>query len=372
MSGSSRLLVTAGAVALLAAGAGAGAGVYATLAPARTTTVIQDVSGASGQGSSATTASSSSQAATSVRSIYAHTHEGVVDITVEEPASGSQPGGSPFNFGGGSGQTRAEGSGFVIDAKGDIVTNDHVVSGATRITVTLWNGRTFKGKVVGTDDSTDLAVVRISAPSALLQPLAFGDSDAVSVGDPVVAIGSPFGLSQSVTTGIVSALHRTIDSPNNFSISDSIQTDAPINHGNSGGPLLDSAGQVIGVNSQIQSQSGGSEGVAFSIPSNTVRSVVDQLVAGKTVAHAYIGVRVEDSSSPLGARLAQVISGTPADKAGLEAGDVVTKLDGTTITSEADLSAVIDGKRPGDKMTVTYLRDGKSATVTVTLTSRPS
>ncbi len=368
MSSSRRVLAAAAAVGLVTAGIGVGAGVYAALAPSTTTTVVQDVT-ATGQ---VQPASSSSGSGISVSSVYAHAHEGVVDITVRVPASGSQSGNNPFNFGGGGGSTQAEGSGFVIDTKGDIVTNDHVVAGASQIMVKLWNGKTFAGHVVGTDNSTDLAVVRISAPSSALTPLTFGNSDALQVGDPVIAIGSPFGLPQTVTSGIVSALHRTIDSPNNFSISDSIQTDAPINHGNSGGPLIDGAGDVIGVNAQIQSQSGGSEGVGFAIPSNTVRSVADQIIAGKTVAHAYLGVQVQDSVSPPGAELAQVVSGTPAGKAGLKAGDVITKLDDTTIASEADLSAVIDGKKPGDKMSVTYLRGGKTATAVVTLTSRPS
>jgi putative serine protease PepD len=205
-----------------------------------------------------------------------------------------------------------------------------------------------------------------------LQPLVLGNSDAVQVGDPVVAIGSPFGLPQSVTSGIVSALHRTIDSPNDFTIPDSIQTDAPINHGNSGGPLLDAAGQVIGVNSQIQSQSGGSDGVGFAIPSNTVKSVTAKLVAGTPIARAYFGVRVQDSASPPGAELAAILPGTPAAKAGLKVGDVVTKLDNTTVTGESDLSAVIAAKHPGDSLKVTYVRGGKTATVTVTLTVRPS
>ena len=372
MSGSRQILIGAAAVALLAAGGGAGAGIYAAVAPARTTTIVRDVTptGATSTGQ-VQPASDSSSSGISVSAVYAQAHKGVVDITVEEPAAGSQSGSAPFNFGG-SGQTRAEGSGFVIDKKGDIVTNDHVVSGATRITVKLWDGASFSGKVLGTDSSTDLAVVHISAPASRLQPLAFGNSSAVQVGDPVAAIGSPFGLPQTVTSGIVSALHRTIDSPNDFSISNSIQTDAPINHGNSGGPLLDSSGQVIGVNAQIQSQSGGSEGVGFAIPSNTVSSVVDQIVAGKTVAHAYLGVQVEDSLSPPGAKLAQVISGAPAAKAGLRAGDVVTKLDSTTITGQSSLSAVIDGKRPGDKLSITYLRGGASTTIVVTLVSRPS
>jgi putative serine protease PepD len=339
----------AGAFSVLALGAGAGAGLYASVAPASTTTVLRDV-GSTGAIQNA----SDSTSGISVPAVYQRTHKGVVDITV------TQPGGA------------AEGSGWVYDAKGDIVTNEHVVSGATSITVTLWNGKSFKAHLVGHDSSTDLAVVRISAPSSLLTPLAVGNSDGAQVGDPVVAIGSPFGLSETVTSGIVSALGRSIDAPNNFTIPNAIQTDAPINHGNSGGPLLNASGQVIGVNAQIQSQSGGSEGVGFAIPSNTVRSIVSQIVAGKTVAHAYFGVQVRDSRSPLGAGLAQVLPGTPAAKAGLKAGDVVVKLDGKTIESANDISSVIDGKKPGDTMKVTYVRNGKPAVATLTLTSRPS
>ena len=304
-----------------------------------------------------------------INDIYQRSYQGVVDITVSSDNSSS----SPFGFGGsGSQSEQAEGSGFVYDSRGDIVTNEHVVSGAKSITVKLWNGKMFKGQLVGSDNSTDLAIVRISAPASLLHPLTLGDSSAVQVGDAVIAIGSPFGLAETVTSGIVSALHRSIDSPNDFSIGDSIQTDAPINHGNSGGPLIDAAGHVIGVNAQIQSSSGGSDGVGFAIPANTVSSVVTQIIAGKTVAHAYLGVQVQDSTSPAGADLAQVIVGAPAAKAGLQSGDVVTKLDGTTITGESDLSAVIDGKKPGEKMSVTYVRGGKSRTTVVTLTARPS
>ena len=188
------------------------------------------------------------------------------------------------------------------------------------ITVTFPNGKSYKGRLVGSDSSTDLAIVRVSAPSSELTPLQVGNSDAVQVGDPVVAIGSPFGLAGTVTSGIVSALHRSISAPNNFTIANSIQTDAPINHGNSGGPLLNGSAQVIGVNAQIQSDSGGNDGVGFAIPSNTVRSVAAQLIAGKSVAHAYLGVSVRDSSSPLGAELARIFPGTPAAKAGLKAG----------------------------------------------------
>ncbi len=360
-------LTAAGAIAILGAGAGIGAGVYAALAPTTTTTTVVQQS----SGSPPTPALASSSSGISVNAVYQRAHEGVVDITVDSNTSGAQPGGSPFNSGG-STQTEAEGSGWVLDSKGDIVTNEHVVAGATKITVTLWDGKAYPAHLVGADDSTDLAVVRVSAPSSELQPLVFANSDGVQVGDPVVAIGSPFGLTQTVTSGIVSALHRTIDSPNNFTIGDTIQTDAPINHGNSGGPLLNAAGQVIGVNSQIQSQSGGSEGVGFAIPSNTVQSVTTQLIAGKTVAHPYFGVMVQDSSSPLGAALAEILPGTPAAKAGLKVGDVVTALDGTAVHDDADLSAVIDSKQPGESMKVTYVRGGKTATVTVTLASRPS
>jgi putative serine protease PepD len=348
MTSSKRNIAVAAAV--LALGVAAGAGLFASVAPtSTTTTVVRDV-GSTGAIQNASTTSS----AISVPAVYQQTHRGVVDIVVTTP------------------QGSAEGSGWVYDAKGDIVTNEHVVSGASSITVTLWNGKGFKGHLVGTDSSTDLAVVRISAPRSMLTPLAIGNSDAVQVGSPVVAIGSPFGLSETVTSGIVSALGRTIDAPNNFTIANAIQTDAPINHGNSGGPLLNAGGQVIGVNAQIQSEGGGSEGVGFAIPANTVRSVVSQLVAGKAVAHAYFGVQVRDSQSPLGADLAQVLPGAPAAKAGLKPGDVVVKLDGKTISDANGLSSVMSAYKPGDSMKVTYVRDGKTAVVTVILGTRPS
>jgi putative serine protease PepD len=344
-------LTAAGVVGALAAGVGIGAGVYASVAPATTTTtVIQSP----GSGRTEDT-SAAAPGGLSVNAIYRRTQQGVVDIRV-----GTSQG------------PHAEGSGWVYDGKGDIVTNQHVVNGATSITVTFQDGKSYKGRLVGSDSSTDLAIVRISAPSSGLTPLQIGNSDAVQVGDPVVAIGSPFGLPGTVTSGIVSALHRSISAPNNFTIANSIQTDAPINHGNSGGPLLNDAAQVIGVNAQIQSDSGGNDGVGFAIPSNTVRSVAAQLIAGKTVAHAYLGVSVRDSSSPLGAELARIFPGTPAAKAGLKAGDVVTSIDGKTIGGESDVSDAIGQLKPGDKIAVTYERGGKSATATITLGTRPS
>jgi putative serine protease PepD len=185
----------------------------------------------------------------------------------------------------------------------------------------------------------------------------------------VIAIGSPFGLENSVTAGIVSALHRTIDSPNNFAIQNAIQTDAAINHGNSGGPLLDGSGNVIGITSQIESDSGGNNGVGFAVPSNTVRNVVAQILAGRTVQHAFLGVSVADGSG--GALVGSVRAGTPAAKAGIRKGDVITKFGSTTITSAALLQSSVSAHKPGDSLTVQFRRDGKPHDVHVTLANRP-
>ena len=198
--------------------------------------------------------------------IYRRAYRGVVEITVTEAAPAP-------HFGGGGGTAQAQGSGWVYDSDGHIVTNDHVVDGATSIKVRFWNGKTYSAKLVGADKSTDLAVIKVDAPSSELYPLAVGNSTQLQVGDGVVAIGSPFGLEETVTSGIVSALHRAIEGVPNFTINDAIQTDAAINHGNSGGPLLNTQGQVVGVNAQIQSDSGGNDGVGFSIPSNTVKTI---------------------------------------------------------------------------------------------------
>jgi putative serine protease PepD len=353
------VLIPAAALAIGLAGAGAGAGLYSAIAPDKTKTVVMNTTTVDhSQPASATSG-------LSINAIYQRTYQGVVDITVST-SQGLSP------FGGGGGSSHAEGSGFVYDNRGDIVTNQHVVNGAKSITVKFWNGKTYTAHLVGSDSSTDLAVVRVDAPSSMLHPLTLGDSSNVQVGDGVIAIGSPFGLQETVTSGIVSALHRTMDAPNNYTISDSIQTDAPINHGNSGGPLIDSAGRVIGVNAQIQSDSGGSDGVGFAIPANTVKSVVSQIAAGKTVAHAYLGVSIRPSSSPQGAGLANVVGGAPAAKAGLKAGDVIVRLGDTTITSPDDLSSIIGDKKPGDSLSVTYVRSGKQHTVTIKLGTRPS
>ena len=300
-----------------------------------------------------------------VGDIYKQTGDSVVEITVTSAGQAGPTGGT-------GGTQQATGSGFVYDTQGHVVTNQHVVDGAQSVSVKFANGRTYSATVVGADPSTDLAVIDVNAPASVLTPLELGDSSAVEVGDGVIAIGSPFGLDQTVTTGIVSALHRQITSPNNFSIDNAIQTDAAINHGNSGGPLLDMHGDVIGVNSQIESDSGGNDGVGFAVPSNTISRIAAALISNGSVEHAYLGVAIDDSTSTAGARLAEVRAGTPAARAGLKSGDVITKVSGTSIGSADELRQLVDSKQPGDKVEVTVKRNGTTKTVTVTLGTRPS
>jgi putative serine protease PepD len=283
----------------------------------------------------------------------------VVEIDATEGASDS-----PFPGGSQSGGT-ALGTGFVYDTKGDIVTNEHVVSGATSVSVKFSDGSTYKGTVVGTDPSTDLAVVHVNAPASKLAPLTLADSSKVGVGDGVVAIGNPFGLDGTVTTGIVSALDREITAPDGSPIEGSIQTDAAINHGNSGGPLLDLQGRVIGVTSQIQSDSGGNDGVGFAVPSNSVRSIASQLIASGKARHALLGVSVKTASSGVG--VSQVSPGSAAASAGVKAGVVITEVDGTPVASAEKLRAVIASHSPGDSITLTVSRNGSTTTLKATL-----
>jgi putative serine protease PepD len=336
-------------------GAGGGAVAYATLSDGNT--VVKQVTVRQSE------PIASSSAPLSVNQIYRRAYRGVVEITVTTPAAASP-------FGGGSGSSKAQGSGWVYDSSGHIVTNDHVVDGASSISVLFWNGKTYSATVVGTDKSTDLAVIKVNAPSAELHPLSVGDSAALQVGDGVVAIGSPFGLEETVTSGIVSALHRAIEAPNNFTINDSIQTDAAINHGNSGGPLLNSQGKVVGVNAQIRSDSGGNEGVGFAIPSNTVRLIATQLISTGKAVHAYLGVSIDSTAST--AKIAEVKPATPAAQAGLKAGDVVTAVDGASIASGDDLTRAIDSHKPGDTISLKYRRGGSEHSVDLKLATRPS
>jgi putative serine protease PepD len=347
------LSLTAAVVAGALIGAGGGAGIYAAFSSGNKA-IVRQVPVADSQPAASTSG-------LSVNAIYKRTYRGVVEVKVNSQST------DPF---GGTRRQSAEGSGFVYDTNGHVITNQHVVDGATSVQVTLWNGKTYNARVVGTDASTDLAVLDVDAPSSVLYPLTLGDSSKVQVGDNVVAIGAPFGLAETVTAGIVSALHRQMTSPNNFTIDDSIQTDAAINHGNSGGPLLDEQGHVIGVNAQIESDSGGSDGVGFAIPSNTIKSIASQLISNGAAQHAYLGVELGDSGTS--ARVVSVRASTPAAKAGLHAGDVITTIGGSHISSSDELRAAINARKPGDRVSITYTRNGTKHTVSLTLASRPS
>jgi putative serine protease PepD len=344
------LFVVALASAAIAVGA------YVLISPDETKTVVRQVAVPGAQPTAATSN-------LSVTDVYNQAREGVVEITVRSSASGT----SPF---GGSQTQQAEGSGFVYDTAGHVVTNQHVVDGAESISVRFWNGATYRATLVGADPSTDVAVIKVAAPASMLDPLTLGDSASLQVGQGVVAIGSPFGLEETVTAGIISALNREMTAPNNFTIANSIQTDTAINHGNSGGPLLDLNAKVIGVNAQIESDSGGNDGVGFAIPANTVRSIATELIGSGSVKHAYLGVGIASASN--GVRLTQVRPDTPAAKAGLQAGDVITAVGGTQVRDASVLSTAIDAKKPGDRVTLTYLRNGLTRTATVTLAERPS
>ncbi|HWN21418.1 MAG TPA: trypsin-like peptidase domain-containing protein [Gaiellaceae bacterium] len=356
------------ATALL--GAGGGAATYAALGSGETTIVRTTAVESSAQPAAATTDST-------VAEIYKRVSGAVVEITVS------------------SANGQAQGSGFVYDDEGHVITNHHVVEGADTVSVKFSDGSTHDGTVLGSDPSTDLAVIEVDAPASLLQPLDLADSDELEVGDGAIAIGSPFGLEQTVTAGIVSALHRQITAPDDFAIDDVIQTDAAINHGNSGGPLLDFEGRVIGVNSQIESDSGGNVGIGFAVPSNTVEEIATQLISGGEVEHAYLGVGIESIPAAAadeleleeGAAVVRVSPGAPAADAGLRAasgsqivdgqayptgGDVITEVDGERVRDADELRRAIDAHRPGDTVELTVVRDGVQQSVEVTLEARPA
>ncbi len=280
----------------------------------------------------------------------------------------------------------AEGSGVILTADGYILTNNHVVADATGKTVKVLfdTGKTVDATIVGTDPKTDIAVVKASGVSGL-QAAKFGDSSAVQVGDTVLAIGSPLGLDSSVTAGIVSALNRTIQesgndrqNPNPFNqqqstgtaIAGAIQTDAAINPGNSGGALVNTAGQVIGINTAIataDNTSSGNVGIGFAIPSNKAKTVADELIKGQKVSHPYIGIGVGDADNNSGATVASVVSGAPADKAGLKQGDVITKANNTDIHNSNDLLNVVQSAKVGDNLRLTVTRGGSTQEITVTV-----
>jgi S1-C subfamily serine protease len=346
-----------------AIGTGAGAGAYALTdnsSPAATTATVA----VPAQPASATSTTDS------LTRLYKQDAPGVVDITVESSSGG---GTQIFPFGQPQGQkSEAEGTGFVIDTKGDILTAEHVVAGASSITVRFDDGSTAKATLVGSDKSTDTAVVRVNVPASRLHPLTLGSSTSVQPGQAVVAIGSPFGLAETMTAGIVSATGRTITAPNQFSIVDAIQTDAAINHGNSGGPLIDVAtNTVIGINDQIESDTNDNAGVGFAVPIDASKTVAQTLIAGGKVQHAYVGVRIEDAPSG-GALITRVVPGSPAAKAGLKAGDVITAFHGKSIASADTLTAAVYEARPGEKVTLTIHRNDATKHLSLTLGVQPA
>jgi S1-C subfamily serine protease len=341
-----------------------------------TTTVVQPA------GSPALPTSFSNGKAQSIDQIYKSVNPGVVDIKT----SSSQNTSGIFGFGQ-SQQTEGEGAGVVFDKKGDILTDQHVVSGASKVTVAFSDGSTAPATVVGSDTGADLAVIRVqNVPASKLHPLQFGDSSAVQVGDSVIAIGSPFGLPGTVTAGIVSAVGRTIQAPNRFTIPNAIQTDAPINPGNSGGPLINAAGQVIGLNDQIETNNtngqgeGSSSGIGFATPSNSDVRFAREIISTGQAHNAYVGVSLDPgvtggagiakSTSSNGA--APIVAGGPAAKAGLQAGDVITAVNGTQVSDINKFVATIAGYAPGNTVTLTVNRGGSTKSIKLTLGSQPA
>lgn len=328
-----------------------------------------------------------------VREVYMRDGPGVVTVDVASSEMG--PGG---------------GSGFVLDKSGYVITNQHVVNGADGVSVRFASGTRKDAKVVGEDPSTDVALLKVDAPKNALKPLTLGDSGSVTVGDPVIAIGNPLNVGLSVTTGIISGTGRPIKAPNNYTINDAVQTDAAISSGNSGGPLIDARGAVIGINSQVASagSQGVAQGIGFAVPINTVKGVVKQLITNGEVKHGYIGVRMFEvgleelrSYTTLserefrdkyglpenGAIVSEVVPGGPADKAGITGGkgkeeniaggavplgSVITEVQGKRVSDPDDVIAVVNSLDPGDKLNLTVVKPGDdSRQVEVRLGDQP-
>ncbi len=389
---------TVGFVAAAVAGGGIALGGAALLGGiGGNTTTVREVDAAA-PAESAAFAGGPSSNALSVHEIYQRSAPGVVQVTTTSvvqtaPDPFTNPFGLPQQQ-----ETQALGSGFVIDKAGHLITNFHVVQNAKSVEVSFSNNESMKASIVGSDPSTDIAVLQVRAPSRALTPLPLGNSDSVRVGDSVVAIGNPFGLDRSATSGIVSALQRQIQAPNRFSIDHAIQTDAAINHGNSGGPLISAEGTVIGVNAQIQTggTTDGNVGVGFAIPINTVKAVAAQLIKHGRVEHAFIGVTAQVLTPELarlfrlpverGLLVRQVEPGSGAAKAGVRGGkttvvvagesyslggDVIVEADGVAVSSTSRLRTLVAQKQPGDKMKIVVYRGSKKLPLDVKLGRQP-
>src|SRR4051812_23759392 len=314
---------------------------------------------------------SNSSSGLDAKSLYAAAAPGVVDITSRGVSAETQ---SPF--GGPAQQGTATGTGFAVDKDGNIVTAAHVVDGASSITVTFQDGTTRPAKLLGKDDATDVAVLKVDASGLTLHPLALGSSAALGAGDDLAVIGDPFGYQRSISTGIVSGLDRTIQAPNGFTVAHAIQTDAAMNPGNSGGPVFTADGKVIGIADQIAT--GGSAnantGVGFLVPIDLIKAELGQLKSGQDVRHAYLGVSTGDASSAtnIGALIGAVSGNGPAASAGLRTGDVVTQIGSAKIRNSGDLVAAIATHKAGDSVAVTVKRGGSTKTVNVKLGTQPA
>jgi S1-C subfamily serine protease len=389
----SKLLPVAVASAVVGASMAVGAvALFDVGGSERVTTVVQQAP-ISGGAASARSATTDGQALTP-RDLYERDAPGVVFIRAQVV----QRTASPFDFGLESEQqSLSTGSGFVIDEDGSILTNAHVIDGAVKVAVQFQDKKTVDAKVVGKDVSSDLALLKVDPDGLDLTALPLGSSKDVQVGDPVIAIGNPFGLDRTLTTGVVSALQRRITAPNDFEITNVIQTDAAINPGNSGGPLIDATGQVIGVNSAIATGvgGGGNVGIAFAVPIDTAKEILPQLEEKGRVDRAYLGITsltIDGSLDGLnlpvqrGALVQTVQQGSPADAGGLRAGGISAQLSGGTITLGGDIIVAIDGKpvrtsedvgsivaakRAGDEVKVRVVRDGEEKDLAVELGARP-
>jgi len=378
-------------VAAAALGGGIALGVAAAVGALGSKTTIEQVTEAS------TTPTGNASFATPTRGltleqVYRRAAPGVVQIT----ATTLQTQIDPFGFFPPTTHVaKALGSGFVVDKAGHIITNDHVIAGAQKIQVSFSGSDELNAAVVGNDPSTDVAVLQVDARSRSLTPIPLGNSDTVEVGDPVVAIGNPFSLTRTATAGIVSAVQRTIDAPNGLTIDHVIQTDAAINHGNSGGPLLNATGQVIGVNAQIPNESAGNVGIGFAIPINTVKGVVAQLIRNGKVQHAFLGVAAVPVTPQLarlynlpvssGLLIQQVTPGSAAAAAGLRAGrtavvvegesyllggDIIVAANGARVSSQTQLRDLIARAKPGDRIELQVFRNHKREKIEVRLATR--